>query len=99
MIVLPIPNILPAVEVRALEIDIEYWQHWKFKDHYEQIFIEAAESIRAAVEKFKPQNPCTTCAIKDCKIEKKDVFTDYPIGCAYKRRCQCQAILDSVVVR
>jgi hypothetical protein len=29
MIVLPIPNILPAVEVRALEIDIEYWQHWK----------------------------------------------------------------------
>jgi hypothetical protein len=29
MIVLPIPNILPAVEVRTLEIDIEYWQHWK----------------------------------------------------------------------
>ena len=34
MIVLPIPNILPAVEVRALEIDIEYWQHWKLATPY-----------------------------------------------------------------
>ena len=53
------------------------------KDNYQQIFIEAAESIRAAVNKFKPENPCALCVIKDCKIEKKDVFTDYPAGCAY----------------
>lgn len=59
-------------------------QYDNLKDNYEQIFIEAAESIRRAVEKFKPENPCTICTVKDCKIEVKDVFTDYPVGCAYR---------------
>lgn len=59
-------------------------QYDSLKDNYQQIFIEAAESIRAAIEKFKPENPCTLCSVKNCNIEKKDVFTDYPVGCAYR---------------
>jgi Fe-S-cluster containining protein len=59
-------------------------QYDSLKDNYQQIFIEAAESIRAAIEKFKPVNPCTICSVKNCNIEKKDVFTDYPVGCAYR---------------
>lgn len=59
-------------------------QYDDLKDNYEQIFIEAAESIRREVDKFKPENPCTLCAVKNCQIEKKDVFTDYPAGCAYR---------------
>ena len=59
-------------------------QYDDIKDNYQQIFIEAAESIRAAIDKFKPENPCFKCVVKDCNIEKKDVFTDYPRGCAYK---------------
>lgn len=59
-------------------------QYNGMKDNYEQIFTEAAESIRAAIDKFKPENPCTLCAVKDCKIQNKDVFTDFPAGCAYR---------------
>ena len=59
-------------------------QYNNLKDSYEQIFIEAAESIRREVSKFKPENPCPICAVKDCKITVKDVFTDYPVGCAYR---------------
>ena len=59
-------------------------QYNNLKDNYEQIFIEAAESIRREVNKFKPENPCTLCSVKDCKITVKDVFTDYPVGCAYR---------------
>ena len=59
-------------------------QYDNIKDNYQRIFIEAAESIRAEVNKFKPENPCAECVVKDCKVEKKDVFTDYPRGCAYK---------------
>ena len=59
-------------------------QYEDLKDNYQQIFIEAAESIRREIDKFKPENPCTFCSVKNCKIEKKDVFTDYPIGCAYR---------------
>ena len=59
-------------------------QYDSLKDNYEQIFVEAAESIRREIEKFKPENPCTLCSVKDCKIQKKDVFTDYPVGCAYR---------------
>lgn len=68
-------------------------QYDDLKDNYQQIFVEAAESIRAEVNKLKPgvntdggksENPCTLCSVKDCKIEKKDVFTNYPVGCAYK---------------
>jgi len=59
-------------------------QYDDLKDHYQQIFIEAAESIRREVNKFKPENPCTLCQNKNCKLETKDVFTDYPSGCAYR---------------
>lgn len=59
-------------------------QYDDLKDSYEQIFIEAAESIRRALDEFKPENPCTLCTVKDCKIQKKDVFTDFPVGCAYR---------------
>ena len=59
-------------------------QYDNLKDNYQQIFIEAAESIRSAIDKFKPENSCNLCVVKDCKIEKKDVFADYPRGCAYK---------------
>ena len=59
-------------------------QYDDLKDNYQKIFIEAAESIRREVAKFKPENPCTLCSVKECKIEVKDVFTDYPVGCAYR---------------
>lgn len=54
------------------------------KNNYETIFIEAAESIRREIDKFKPVNPCEKCNIKDCKIEKKDIFTPYPPNCEYR---------------
>ena len=54
------------------------------KNIYEAIFVEAAESIRREIDKFKPENPCAVCQIKDCKIEKKDVFSPYPMNCAYR---------------
>ena len=59
-------------------------QYNSLKENYEQIFVEAAESISKEIEKFKPENPCKICTVKDCKIQKKDVFTDYPVGCAYR---------------
>lgn len=59
-------------------------QYDDLKDNYYKIFIEAAESIRKELDKFKPENPCIICSIKNCKIEKKDAFTDYPVGCAYR---------------
>ena len=59
-------------------------QYDNLKDNYQRIFIEAAESIRAAIDKFKPENPCTTCTVKDCQIKVKDVFSDFPVGCAYR---------------
>lgn len=58
-------------------------QYDNLKDNYEQIFIEAAESIRAAIDKFKPKDVCQNCKIKDCKIEKKDAFSSYPFGCPF----------------
>jgi Fe-S-cluster containining protein len=59
-------------------------QYDSLKDNYEQIFVEAAESIRSAISKFKPENPCKLCTVKNCNITKKDIFDDYPVGCAYK---------------
>ena len=59
-------------------------QYDNLKDNYQQIFVEAAESIRKEIDKFKPENPCTICNVKNCQIENKDVFTDYPVGCAYR---------------
>lgn len=59
-------------------------QYDNLKNNYEKIFIEAAESIRREVEAFKPENPCAKCQVKDCKIEKKDMFAPYPPSCEYK---------------
>lgn len=66
-------------------------QYDNLKDNYEKIFVEAAESIRRDLDTFKPQNPCDKCAIKECKIEKKDIFAPYPPGCKY-RDWQLQAL-------
>ena len=59
-------------------------QYDNLKNNYEKIFIEAAESIRREVNAFKPENPCEKCSVKECKIEKKDVFTPFPPICAYR---------------
>ena len=59
-------------------------QYDNMKDNYQQIFIEAAESIRSELDKFKPENPCTLCTVKNCEIKVKDPFADYPVGCAYR---------------
>lgn len=53
------------------------------KDNYSEIFVQAAESIRAELDKFKPENPCADCKIK-CEVKQKDIFADYPIGCVYR---------------
>ena len=59
-------------------------QYSDLKENYETIFIEAAESIRKEVNKFKPENICQNCTNKNCNIEKKDVFTQYPANCGYR---------------
>ena len=59
-------------------------QYDDLKDNYEKIFAEAAESIRAELEKFKPENVCSLCTVKHCEIKVKDPFTDFPVGCAYR---------------
>ena len=59
-------------------------QYDDLKNNYRQNFLIAADQVRAAVDKFKPENPCANCVVKDCKIETKDVFTDYPASCAYR---------------
>ena len=66
-------------------------QYKNIELNYEQIFIEAAESIRRDLNEFKPKDACTNCTVKDCKIEVKDVFTKYPSGCKY-REWQLQVI-------
>ena len=69
-----------APEQQKVSIEAQYDN---LKDNYKQIFVEAAESIRTAIDKFKPENPCSSCTIK-CSIEKKDVFSDFPVGCPYR---------------
>lgn len=60
-------------------------QYDNLKNNYEQIFIEAAESIRREIAKFKPENPCESCsAAKDCQIKVYDIFTPYPANCKYR---------------
>lgn len=58
-------------------------QYNVLKDNYADIFMAAANSIRASIEKFKPEKPCDTCKIK-CGIDKVDIFSDFPVGCPYK---------------
>lgn len=59
-------------------------QYDNLQTNYEQIFIEAAESIRKELDEFKPENPCDKCTIKNCNIEKKDIFSSYPMNCKYR---------------
>ncbi len=67
-------------------------QYNEVTSNYEQIFMEAASSIRRELDGFKPQDACTYCAKHDCNIEKKDIFSPYPpTGCKL-REWQMQAI-------
>ena len=67
-------------------------QYNKLKNNYEQIFIEAAESIRKELDTFKPENACEGCPVKDCKVERKDIFAPYPASGCKLREWQMQAI-------
>lgn len=67
-------------------------QYNNLKNNYEQIFIEAAESIRKELENIRPKDACENCSKKDCKIETKDIFAPFPpTGCKL-REWQMQAI-------
>ena len=67
-------------------------QYKELETNYEQIFIEAAESIRKELDNIKPQNACNNCSNKDCQIQKKDIFAPYPpTGCKL-REWQMQSI-------
>ena len=80
-----------AEEEKTKEISLDE-QYNILKHGYEQVFVEAAESIRRDLDKFKPENGCSGCSIKDCNIENKDIFAPYPpAGCKY-REWQMQAI-------
>ncbi len=67
-------------------------QYNALKDNYEQIFIEAAESIRKELDTIKPQNACEGCSHKDCEIKRKDIFAPYPPSGCKLREWQMQAI-------
>ena len=69
---------------KAQEEKIEQIKNSSVEDIYEQIFLEASSIIRREIHKFKPENPCQNCSQKDCKIEKKDIFTPYPPNCEYR---------------
>jgi len=56
-------------------------QYKTLEQNYEQIFVEAIESIRKSIEEFRPKDACENCLKKDCKIENKDAFAPYPQGC------------------
>ena len=46
-------------------------QYKNLEKNYEQIFVEAIESIRRSIEEFKPKDACVSCANKDCKIQRR----------------------------
>ncbi len=67
-------------------------QYNELKNNYEQIFMEAVEDIRSELDKIRPKDACNNCTNKDCKLEKKDIFSHYPpLGCKL-REWQMQAI-------
>ena len=43
-------------------------QYEEMEANYKEIFIEAAEMIRAAIDKFKPDYSCKSCRI-NCNIQ------------------------------
>jgi len=57
-------------------------QYEQMQADYKEIFVEAAEMIRAAVDKLKPHYSCKSCRIP-CNIQNLDIFADYPGGCPY----------------
>ena len=59
-------------------------QYEQLKKKYRGIFIESAESIRAELEKLKPEVSCKSCTIKDCTIQNPDIFADFPSHCPYR---------------
>ena len=67
-------------------------QYKEIKDNYEQIFMEAVESIRKELDTFKPEKPCEGCSHKDCKITKKDIFAPYPTSGCKLREWQMKAV-------
>ncbi len=86
------PKNLFADKVEKPADDSLEGQYKQIETSYEEIFIEAIESIRRDLDTFKPDNPCVNCSVKDCKIENKDIFASYPIsGCKY-RDWQMQAL-------
>jgi hypothetical protein len=62
-------------------------QYDDLKDHYKQIFIEAAESIRREIEKFKPENPCTLCLVKN---HGRDNLRNKIFGAIRRLRRRCE---------
>ena len=80
---------LPGTDKSKTSLDEQYND---LRNNYEQIFIEAAESIRRELDALKPANACKDCTNKDCKITKTDVFASFPPrGCKY-RDWQMQAL-------
>lgn len=67
-------------------------QYNDLKLNYEQIFVEAAESIRRELDTIKPKNACENCTIKDCTISKKDIFAPYPPSGCKMRDWQMHAL-------
>jgi len=67
-------------------------QYNNLKNNYEQIFIEAAESIRKELDTIKPENACDNCTHKDCSINKKDIFAPYPASGCKLRDWQMQSL-------
>ena len=67
-------------------------QYNALKNNYEQIFIEAAESIRKELDTIKPKDACEGCSHNDCSISRKDIFAPYPASGCKLREWQMQAI-------
>ena len=85
-------NIPPQKKEEEPQNNSLHGQYKNIEKNYEQIFIEAAESIRKELDTIKPKDACDGCTVKDCKIQKKDIFAPYPpTGCKL-REWQMQAI-------
>lgn len=67
-------------------------QYNNLKLNYEQIFVEAAESIRRDLDALKPENACIECTNKDCSIKVKDAFAAYPTTGCKLREWQMQVL-------
>ena len=59
-------------------------QQNQIKNHYENIFEEALIEIKKEINKFRPENPCKSCNIKNCNISDKNTTANYPSACPYR---------------